>query len=42
MSNVLGVDIGKKGALALLSSAGDLIAVEDMPILNDGPAGRCC
>ena len=40
MTNTLGVDIGKKGALALLSPAGELIAVEDMPTLNDGPAGR--
>jgi crossover junction endodeoxyribonuclease RuvC len=39
-SNILGVDIGKQGALALLSPSGDLIAVEDMPTLDDGPAGR--
>lgn len=37
---ILGVDIGATGALALLTDGGDLIAVEDMPILRDGPAGR--
>jgi crossover junction endodeoxyribonuclease RuvC len=40
MTNILGVDIGNRGALALLSPAGELIAVEDMPTLNDGPSGR--
>ncbi len=40
MSNIIGVDIGAKGALALLSSAGDLLEVADMPILRDGPANR--
>jgi len=38
--NVLGVDIGSKGALALLSPAGELVEVLDLPTLNDGPAGR--
>jgi hypothetical protein len=38
--NILGVDIGVKGALALLSPAGELLAVEDMPILRDGPSNR--
>ena len=37
---VAGVDIGAQGALALLTEAGELIAVEDMPILRDGPAKR--
>ncbi|GLI92992.1 hypothetical protein [Methylocystis echinoides] len=40
MSNIIGIDIGATGALALLSPAGDLLEVEDMPILRDGPAGR--
>ena len=37
---VLGVDIGASGAIALVTRAGDLFAVEDMPTLRDGPAGR--
>lgn len=37
---IIGVDIGAQGALALLSDDGALIAVEDMPILRDGPANR--
>lgn len=37
---VVGIDIGATGALALLDEGGELIAVEDMPILADGPAGR--
>jgi crossover junction endodeoxyribonuclease RuvC len=40
MSNILGIDIGAHGALALLSSAGELLEVADMPILRDGPANR--
>lgn len=40
MSNTIGIDIGAKGALALLSSAGELLEVADMPILRDGPANR--
>ncbi|ARN80684.1 hypothetical protein [Methylocystis bryophila] len=40
MTNIIGVDLGSKGALALLSPAGELLAVEDMPILRDGPAKR--
>jgi hypothetical protein len=40
MSNIIGIDIGATGALALLSPAGELLEVEDMPILRDGPAGR--
>ena len=38
--NIIGVDLGSKGALALLSPAGELLAVADMPILRDGPANR--
>ncbi len=40
MGNIIGVDIGAKGALALLSPTGELLEVEDMPTLRDGPAGR--
>lgn len=38
--SVLGIDIGATGALALLSDAGELIDVWDMPTLNDGPKNR--
>jgi crossover junction endodeoxyribonuclease RuvC len=37
---VLGIDPGIEGAIALLSTAGDLIAIHDLPTLPDGPAGR--
>ena len=37
---VLGVDIGTAGGLALLTTAGELLDVAPMPVLNDGPAGR--
>ena len=37
---VLGVDIGNAGGLALLTGHGDLLDVEPMPILLDGPKGR--
>jgi crossover junction endodeoxyribonuclease RuvC len=40
MNKSIGIDIGAKGALALLSSDGALIEVADMPILRDGPANR--
>ena len=36
---VLGVDIGRSGALALLNGAGDLVFVADMPTLTQ-PAAR--
>ena len=36
---VLGIDLGVNGAIALVEG-GVLIAVHDMPTLNDGPAGR--
>ena len=36
----LGVDIGNAGGLALLSMQGDLIEVEPMPVLADGPVSR--
>ncbi|HZZ21847.1 MAG TPA: hypothetical protein VFE60_04360 [Roseiarcus sp.] len=37
---VIGIDAGIGGALALVSRAGDLIEVADMPILRAGSAGR--
>jgi crossover junction endodeoxyribonuclease RuvC len=40
MNSTIGIDIGSKGALALLSPTGDLLEIEDMPILRDGPANR--
>lgn len=39
-SLVIGVDIGVVGALALLTSDGDLVDIADMPVLQDGPARR--
>jgi len=36
--NILGVDIGSKGAMALLSPDGELVEVINMPTLVDGPA----
>jgi hypothetical protein len=38
--NVIGIDPGISGALALLTHDGDLIDVADMPTLRDGSAGR--
>jgi hypothetical protein len=37
---VLGVDIGSRGGIALLTAAGELLSVHQMPVLADGPAGR--
>ena len=37
---VLGIDIGRFGAAALLTLDGELVDVVDLPTLNDGPAGR--
>ena len=37
---VLAVDIGTHGAAALLDEAGDLLALEDLPTLDSGPACR--
>jgi hypothetical protein len=37
---VLGIDIGVQGAIARLSADGDLLGVDDLPVLNDGPVGR--
>ena len=38
--NVIGIDPGVVGALALVSRDGDLIDVADMPVLRDGSGGR--
>jgi crossover junction endodeoxyribonuclease RuvC len=37
---ILGIDIGVRGAIALLDTAGGLIDVWDMPCLQDGPKNR--
>jgi hypothetical protein len=37
---ILGIDPGNEGALALVSIAGELIGVEDMPCIDDGVKGR--
>jgi crossover junction endodeoxyribonuclease RuvC len=37
---IIGIDIGSQGAVALLTPAGELLEVVDMPILRDGPKGR--
>ena len=39
-ARVLGIDIGSQGAVALLTSAGELLEIADMPVLRDGPRGR--
>jgi crossover junction endodeoxyribonuclease RuvC len=39
-ANVAGCDPGNSGAWALLSLDCDLIAVEDMPVVDDGVKGR--
>ncbi|CAJ0878850.1 hypothetical protein AMST5_03006 [freshwater sediment metagenome] len=38
---ILGVDVGLRGALALLDSeTGEIVAIHDMPVLADGARGR--
>lgn len=37
---IVGIDIGSRGALALVSDKGDLLELADMPVLRDGPKGR--
>lgn len=37
---VLGINIGVQGAIAVITADGELVTVEDMPVLHDGPAGR--
>ena len=39
MSVILGVDIGARGAMAIIDQSGALLSVEDT-CLKDGPAGR--
>lgn len=39
-TNVIGVDPGVTGALALVNCDGDLIEIADMPALRDGSGGR--
>ncbi len=40
MKTILGIDIGNRGAIAVLTDAGELLSVHDMPCLEDGPKGR--
>jgi crossover junction endodeoxyribonuclease RuvC len=40
MKLILGIDIGARGAIAVLNADGSLVSVEDMPVLTDGPKGR--
>jgi crossover junction endodeoxyribonuclease RuvC len=37
---ILGIDIGVQGAIAILDQDGALVEIHDMPVLQDGPAGR--
>jgi crossover junction endodeoxyribonuclease RuvC len=37
---ILGIDPGLDGAVAELTSSGELLAIHDLPTLPDGPAGR--
>jgi len=37
---VVGIDPGNSGALALLTLDGDLLAIENMPTIDDGVKGR--
>lgn len=39
-STILGIDIGRSGAVAFLDAGGALLDVFDLPTLNDGPKGR--
>ena len=36
----LGIDIGAQGAVAILDQSGALLAIHDIPVLQDGPKGR--
>lgn len=36
----LAIDIGRHGAAALLSDVGELLSVDDLPVLLDGPSYR--
>ncbi|MDQ6701985.1 MAG: hypothetical protein M3Z96_02180 [Pseudomonadota bacterium] len=37
---ILGIDIGVQGAVAIVDQSGGLVEIHDMPVLQDGPAGR--
>ena len=39
MTMILGIDPGLDGALAVLTEAGELVAIHDMPTLLDGAKG---
>jgi crossover junction endodeoxyribonuclease RuvC len=39
-ANFIGIDIGVAGAVSCHEENGELVEVADMPVLNDGPAGR--
>jgi crossover junction endodeoxyribonuclease RuvC len=36
----IGIDIGVQGGIAILDQSGALVEIHDMPVLQDGPAGR--
>jgi hypothetical protein len=38
--SILGIDIGAGGAIAVLADTGELLDVQDMPCLRDGPKNR--
>ncbi len=40
MTTILGIDPGLDGAIAVLTEAGELVAIHDMPVLLDGAKGR--
>jgi crossover junction endodeoxyribonuclease RuvC len=40
MTLILGVDIGLGGSVAVLTSDGGLVSINDMPYLDSGPKGR--
>jgi hypothetical protein len=40
MTAVLGIGIGSRGGIAIMTVEGRLIDALDIPCLNDGPAGR--
>jgi crossover junction endodeoxyribonuclease RuvC len=36
---IIGIDIGTRGALALLTPEAELVEIADMPVLRDSPKG---
>ena len=40
MMKIIGIDPGLDGAIAELTEAGELVAIHDMPTLEDGAKGR--